>query len=113
MKTFIIQFTTILFFTIFSNAGVNGAGGGSTIDTTSGQLATIEVCGRGDSGSTCEKVSYKIRPASHTAATVATCMNGETEVACPAVYGVPTWLQELNHLFKASAPAETTGPTGQ
>ena len=89
----------------------------TTINASAAQYITEVVCGRGESGDICEKVTYKVRPASPTEPVKVTCMIGESgEGPCPKVYGVPQWLKNLNQAFLDAgfeAPAQKDPYAGQ
>lgn len=67
--------------------------------SANGKYATCKVLG-GESGDQVQYVTFKIRAASAPVAPGTGCY-GEAgnEVACPAVYGVPQWLKDLNQAF--------------
>lgn len=77
--------------------GVGGAGGGPR----AGQMVTVEVCG--GEGGECRQVTYEVREASKPEAVECTVLRGEEGawVPCPETYGVPKWLERLNHAYGA------------
>ena len=67
---------------------------------------TEKVCTGGESGTECQLVTYKVRPASGKV-TVAGCQSPELDVTpcAPAANGVPAWLQAFNSWFGNRGPA--------
>lgn len=67
---------------------------------------TEKVCDRGESGTQCQMVTYKVRPASGKV-TVAGCQSAELDVTpcAPAAYGVPAWIRAFSSWFGTGGPA--------
>lgn len=68
--------------------------------SASAEYVTVEVCNLGEAGDRCEMVTYKVRAPNAPTPYVETCTIGDTSVGpCATVYGVPTWLKNLNAYF--------------
>jgi hypothetical protein len=97
-KGFSMKFLMLALFAVASIVSVNA--------NAKTMLVTEKVCNRGESGTDCVLVTYRVRPPS--APMVVKCSYGEgAEVQCPpAAWGIPAWLQKFNSLFPQQTPAE-------
>ena len=99
-------FLSTLFLIVIANIahadpGMGGSGGGPR----AGQWVTVQVCNGGDSGTTCQMVTYRVLPPSgHTPETKCMISVGDAgEYPCPAEYGALRWLRSLNKTADAQA----------